>query len=115
MLDSKYLQAIVDYEINIEFCEKIVWLRPRTEGLSFLSEDVGIKLKGVGGDKMLAVKKGIDGTKKSGEVTCDLPIPDGLFEREIFLNLGRSMLRRFQMEGETLENEVVSDRLLLTY
>lgn len=57
----------------------------------------------------------IDGTKKSGEVTCDLPIPDGLFEREIFLNLGRSMLRRFQMEGETLENEVVSDRLLLTY
>jgi DNA adenine methylase len=57
----------------------------------------------------------IDGTKKSGEVTCDLPIPAGLFEREIFLNLGRSMLRRFQMEGETLENEVVSDRLLLTY
>lgn len=60
MLDSKYLQAIVDYEINIEFCEKIVWLRPRTEGLSFLSEDIGIKLKGVGGDKMSAVKKGID-------------------------------------------------------
>ncbi|MBN8427192.1 MAG: DNA adenine methylase [Xanthomonadales bacterium] len=57
----------------------------------------------------------IDGTKKSGEVTCELPIPDGLFEREIFVNLGRSMLRRFQMEGETLENELVSDRLLLTY
>lgn len=60
MLDSKYLQAIVDYEINIEFCEKIVWLRPRTEGLSFLSEDIGIKLKEVGGDKMEAVKNGID-------------------------------------------------------
>ncbi|MFZ5560197.1 MAG: DNA adenine methylase [Pseudomonadota bacterium] len=57
----------------------------------------------------------IDGTKKSGEVSCDLPIPPALFAREIFLNLGRSMLRRFQMEGETLENEVVSDRLLLTY
>jgi len=57
----------------------------------------------------------IDGTKKSGEVKCELPIPEKLFAREIFVNLGRSMLRRFQMEGETLENEVVSDRLLLTY
>jgi len=25
------------------------------------------------------------------------------------------MLKRFQMEGRTLENEVVADRLLLTY
>ncbi|MGE4072745.1 MAG: DNA adenine methylase [Lysobacterales bacterium] len=57
----------------------------------------------------------IDGTKKSGEVTCELPIPEGLFAREVFVNLGRSMLRRFQMEGKTLENELVSDRLLLTY
>lgn len=57
----------------------------------------------------------IDGTKKSGEMNCDLPIPDDLFEEEIFVNVGRSMLRRFQMEGQTLESEVVSDRLLLTY
>jgi DNA adenine methylase len=57
----------------------------------------------------------IDGTKKSGEMICDLPIPDDLFEEEIFVNVGRSMLRRFQMEGQTLESEVVSDRLLLTY
>ena len=57
----------------------------------------------------------IDGTKKSGEIKCGLPIPSGLFARETFVNLGRSMLRRFQMEGETLENELVSDRLLLTY
>lgn len=57
----------------------------------------------------------IDGTKKSGETVCDLPIPDGIFEEEIFVNVGRSMLRRFQMEGRTLETEVVSDRLLLTY
>lgn len=65
--------------------------------------------------KGIFVAVSIDGTKKSGDVTCELPIPDGLFEREIFVNLGRSMLRRFQMEGETLENELVSDRLLLTY
>lgn len=57
----------------------------------------------------------IDGTKKSGEMLCDLPIPEGLFEEEIFVNVGRSMLRRFQMEGQTLESELVSDRLLLTY
>ncbi|MEN6451097.1 MAG: DNA adenine methylase [Thermoguttaceae bacterium] len=57
----------------------------------------------------------IDGTKRSGNLLCDLPIPKGLFEREAFVNCGRSMLRRFQMNGKTLETEVVADRLLLTY
>lgn len=57
----------------------------------------------------------IDGTKKSGDVICDLPIPHDLFEEEIYVNLGRSMLKRFQMGGKTLESEVVADRLLLTY
>lgn len=57
----------------------------------------------------------IDGTKKSGAIQCGLPIPDGLFQREIFVNVGGSMLRRFQMEGETQEGEIVTDRLLLTY
>lgn len=57
----------------------------------------------------------IDGTKKSGSQVCQLPIPDGLFEREVFIHCGRSMLRRFQMDGQTLELEHVSDRLLLTY
>jgi DNA adenine methylase len=57
----------------------------------------------------------IDGTKKSGNVVCELPIPKGLFEQEIYVNCGRSMLKRFQMEGKSLEKEVVADRLLLTY
>lgn len=57
----------------------------------------------------------IDGTKKSGDRLCDLPIPKGLFETEVFVNCGRSMLRRFQMKDQTLEDEVVADRLLLTY
>lgn len=57
----------------------------------------------------------IDGTKRSGDHVCDLPIPDGLFEREILVNCGRSMLRRLQMGGQTLEGEVVADRLLLTF
>jgi len=57
----------------------------------------------------------IDGSKKSGDLLCNVPIPKGLFEREALVNCGRSMLRRFQMNGQTLEEEVVADRLLLTY
>lgn len=57
----------------------------------------------------------IDGSKKSGDLICDLPIPHGLFAREVQVNCGRSMLRRFQMNGQSLEREVVADRLLLTY
>lgn len=57
----------------------------------------------------------LDGTKKSGDKKVALPIPVGLFEREVYVQLGRSMLRRFQMDGQTLEAELVSDRLLLTY
>jgi DNA adenine methylase len=57
----------------------------------------------------------IDGTKRSGNLVCDVAMPDGLFERELFVNIGRSMLKRFQMNGKSLEGEVVADRLLLTY
>lgn len=57
----------------------------------------------------------IDGMKFSGQKLCELPIPDGLFEREEFVSVGRSMLKRFQMDGLSLEAHEVSDRLLLTY
>lgn len=57
----------------------------------------------------------LDGTKKSGKEQCPYKIPPALFETETVVNCGRSMLRRFQMEGQTLEAEQVSDRLLLTY
>ncbi len=66
-------------------------------------------------ERGVAVALSIDGTKRSGSFLVDLPIPDGLFEQEVFVNCGRSMLRRFQMGGQTLENEIVADRLLLTY
>ena len=66
-------------------------------------------------DRGVFVALSIDGSKRSGEFVCDLPIPNGLFEREISVNVGRSMLRRFQMKGESLEGELVADRLLLTY
>jgi DNA adenine methylase len=74
-----------------------------------LGEIEKAKLKGA------KIALSIDGNKKSGKYLCDLPIPDDLFARELYINCGRSMLRRFQLEGQTLENEKVSDRLLLTY
>jgi DNA adenine methylase len=67
------------------------------------------KLRGV------RVVLSIDGTKKSGDMICNVPIPKGLFEREMLVNCGRSMLKRFQMNGQTLEQEIVADRLLLTF
>jgi len=57
----------------------------------------------------------IDGKKKSGNLICDLPIPESLFEREVFIHCGHSMLKRFQMGGKELSGEIVHDRLLLTY
>lgn len=57
----------------------------------------------------------IDGTKKSGESVISISPPRGLFSREVFVNCGRSMLRRFQMDGQTLEGEQVADRLLITH
>ena len=63
----------------------------------------------------VCVALSIDGIKKSGAKDLLLPIPPGIFEREVFVSCGRSMLRRFQMPGQTLESEEVSDRLLLTW
>lgn len=63
----------------------------------------------------VTVALSLDGTKYSGRKFCDVPVPDGLFEQEVFVGLGRSMLKRFQMDGKSLEEHEVSDRLLLTY
>ena len=57
----------------------------------------------------------LDGSKKSGDQNFAYDIPPGLFTREVAVNCGRSMLRRFQMGGQTLEAEIVTDRLLLTH
>lgn len=63
----------------------------------------------------VAVVLSIDGSKQSGKYLCDIAIPDNVFEQEISIDVGRSMLRRFQLQGQTLEGEGVRDRLLLTY
>jgi DNA adenine methylase len=57
----------------------------------------------------------IDGTKKSGEFICDLPIPVNVFKEEVYIGVGRSMLKRFQKKGQSLEDEIVTDRLMMNY
>lgn len=57
----------------------------------------------------------IDGSKKSGSQECIIQWPKMLFRKEVVVNVGASMLRRFQMHGQTLEEEIVKDRLLLTH
>ena len=94
---------------------------PYTHSQSILygaqSFDIGDLLEVIGSCKSrgVFVALSIDGTKRSGNLICDLPLPGDLFEREILVDCGRSMLKRFQMNGRTLESEVVTDRLLLTY
>lgn len=57
----------------------------------------------------------IDGKKKSERKTIELRIPEGLFAREIYLDCGSAMLKRFQKRGQMMIGEDVSDRLLLTW
>jgi DNA adenine methylase len=57
----------------------------------------------------------LDGSKKSGDVACAFTPPPGLFEQEVTIDLGHSMLRRFQMAGQVMQGEGVRDRLYLTY
>lgn len=57
----------------------------------------------------------IDGKKKSGKKLVNLNIPSDIFKREIYLEGGSSMLKRFQVNGKTMMGEDVADRLLLTW
>ena len=53
-----------------------------------------------------------DGWRRSGSKPIDLGIPKGLFARELLIERGGCMLRRFQMSGSDMELERVADRLL---
>jgi len=66
-------------------------------------------------DRGARIALSIDGKKKSGKKTVELAIPSGLFEREVYLDCGSSMLKRFQNGGSRMIGEDVHDRLLLTW
>jgi DNA adenine methylase len=68
-----------------------------------------------------AVERGVnvvvsmDGWRRSGKKLIDVTIPEGLFSRELILERGSCMLRRFQMSGQDMASEHVADRLLLSW
>lgn len=57
----------------------------------------------------------IDGIKKSGNKILNIDFPEDLFKRELFIDNGHSMLKRFQKSGENMDGEYVKERLLLTW
>jgi DNA adenine methylase len=116
--------AVMDYRESMQRAKKgdIVYCDPPykdTQSILYRAQEFDLRelFAAIGACKSrgVLVALSIDGTKRSGDLTCDVGVPTGLFAREVFVNCGRSMLRRFQMPGQTLETEIVSDRLLLTY
>lgn len=57
----------------------------------------------------------INGTRESKRKNISIDIPAGLFERELIIDCGVSMIDRLQNFGGTMTDEVVHDRLLLTW
>lgn len=57
----------------------------------------------------------IDGWRRSGNKKIALDLPEGIFQRELLIERGGCMLRRFQMGGAGMEGEQVADRLLLSW
>lgn len=66
-------------------------------------------------DRGVCVAVSIDGYRRSGARVIDLGIPRGLFARELLIERGGCMLRRFQMTGSDMAEEQVADRLLLSW
>lgn len=57
----------------------------------------------------------INGTRESKKKQLSVLLPDGLFEQTIFVNCGTSMIDRLQNSGQIMNDELVHDRLLLTW
>lgn len=57
----------------------------------------------------------INGTRRSGSEDIGVITPEGLFERGAFVNCGISMVNRLQKQGDTMDNEIVQDALLMTW
>ena len=66
-------------------------------------------------DRGAYVMLSINGTRESQKKDISVEIPEGLFERELLVNCGTSMIDRLQNSGKEMENEVVHDKLLLTW
>ncbi len=110
MCDASVVQLGIDRDSRPKFPSQSILYGAQSFSLAHLFTVIA-RCK----ERDVQVALSIDGTQRSGSLVCNVPIPSGLSEREVFVHCGRSMLKRFQMNGKTLENEVVTDRLLLTY
>ena len=57
----------------------------------------------------------INGTRESQKKDISVEVPEGLFEREILIDCGTSMIDRLQNSGKEMVGERVHDKLLLTW
>ena len=57
----------------------------------------------------------INGTRESKRKDISIEAPEGLFEREITVDCGTSMIDRLQNSGCDMVGEKVHDKLLLTW
>jgi len=65
--------------------------------------------------KGVKVALSIDGFKKSKQRVVELNLIEGLFERELIVEGGSSMLKRFQKKDQIMIGEDVHDFLLMTW
>lgn len=66
-------------------------------------------------DRGVKVLLSINGTRESRKKDISIVAPDGLFEREILIDCGKSMIDRLQNSGQEMQNEEVHDKLCLTW
>lgn len=57
----------------------------------------------------------INGKKNSGKTDISAIPPEGLFERQLFVDCGVSMVDRLQNSGKTMKDKKIDDHLLLTW
>lgn len=66
-------------------------------------------------DRGAYVMLSINGSRESEKKDISIDIPAGLFDRELTVNCGTSMIDRLQNSGKDMVDEVVHDKLLLTW
>jgi DNA adenine methylase len=80
----------------------------------FQLEDLWLTL-GRAIERGASVAVSVDGWRQSGDKRIDASLVEGMFARELLIERGGCMLRRFQMTGEDMAREQVADRLLLSW
>lgn len=66
-------------------------------------------------DRGAYVMLSINGSRESKRKDISVAVPAGLFERELTVNCGTSMIDRLQNSGKDMADEIVHDKLLLTW